>query len=151
MDFLQDEERPELRTRNADTSQELIKVRGWQVAPAELESVLISHPDIVDAAVIGVPATDDSGEFPRAYIVKRKPVLTYNNASAETEVVDKGGANELTEEDIRAYMRTKLSRFKALDGGVRFTEKIPKSVSGKILKRLLREQYAAEREGGPML
>jgi 4-coumarate--CoA ligase len=54
-----------------DRKKELIKVRGFQVAPPELEAVLLRHPDIVDASVIGVPASDYEGEALRAYVVQR--------------------------------------------------------------------------------
>lgn len=111
----------------ANTNQELIKVRGFQVAPAELEGVLLSHPDIIDCAVIGVKFGRDESEFPRAYIVK-KP----------------GSGDGLTQEDVKKYLAERLVYYKRLDGGVKFTEAIPKTASGKILKRLLREQAVKE-------
>lgn len=98
---------------------ELIKVRGFQVAPAELEGVLTAHPDIVDAAVIGIPISEDI-ELPRAYIVKRE-------------------GSSLQAEQVLAHMREHLARYKHLDGGVHFLREIPKLPSGKILKRVLRE------------
>lgn len=110
-----------------NTSQELIKVRGFQVAPAELEGVLLSHPDIIDCAIIGVQFGRDESEFPRAYVVK-KP----------------GSSAGLTEEDVKTFLAERLVYYKRLDGGVKFMEAIPKTASGKILKRLLREQAAKE-------
>lgn len=107
--------------------QELIKVRGFQVAPPELEAVLLSHPEIVDAAVIGVKKSRDDSELPRAYIVRRP-----------------GSGEKLTVEDIKKYMAERLVYYKRLDGGVVFRDAIPKNPSGKILKRILREEAAEE-------
>lgn len=93
----------------------------------------MSHPHIVDAAVIGVQLTPDT-ELPRAYVVRRP--------SPE-------GA-KLTEKEVFDYTAQRLTRYKRLEGGVKFVESIPKNASGKILKRLLREQAKKEiqQEGG---
>ena len=118
------------RTRKwyiVDRKKELIKVRGFQVAPPELEAVLLSHPQIVDAAVIGVADSGSDGELPRAYVVKRP-----------------GSGDGLTGEEVKGYLAPKLAKYKALAGGVRFVEAIPKNASGKILKRVLREEAAKE-------
>lgn len=103
-------------------------MRGFQVAPPELEGVLLGHPDIVDAAVIGVmePARDGS-ELPRAYIVRRP-----------------GSDGRLTTAELHKYMRERLASYKMLEGGVVYVDAIPKNASGKILKRLLREQAKQE-------
>lgn len=114
---------------------ELIKVRGFQVAPAELEGILLSHPDIVDVAVIGVTLTrseSSDSEFPRAYVVRRP-----------------GTGASLAVEDVKKYIEDRLVYYKRLDGGVVFVPAIPKNASGKILKRILREQ--AEKEMGAKL
>ena len=120
-----------------DPTQELIKVRGFQVAPAELEGVLLSHPDISDAAVIGVSAGGTSSkhslakageegtESPRAYIVL-KP------------------GSRMEEKEVQSYMRTRLAGYKQLAGGVRFVASIPKNASGKILKKDLKEMARRE-------
>ncbi|KAI5460438.1 putative AMP-binding enzyme [Mariannaea sp. PMI_226] len=105
-------------------SKELIKVRGFQVAPAELEAELTAHPEIDDAAVIGVTFENDN-ELPRAYIVPRP------------------GSN-LTEAQVHDYMKDRLARFKQLAGGIRFVTAIPKLASGKILKRVLKEDAKRE-------
>ena len=113
----------------ADRKKELIKVRAFQVAPPELEAVLLSHPQIVDAAVIGVPAPNpDDGQLPRAYVVRRPG--------------EHGDA--VTEAEIKAHVAGKLAKFKHLEGGVMFVSAIPKNASGKILKRLLREEAKQE-------
>ncbi|KAJ9200298.1 hypothetical protein DTO164E3_3005 [Paecilomyces variotii] len=98
-------------------SKELIKVRGWQVAPAEIEAVLLQHPLIADAAVIGV-TLDQAGhnEVPRAFVV---PTLGLSK-------------NKLTADEVYKFARSQLSSYKALDGGVSFVAEIPRTPSGKI-------------------
>ncbi|KAL4795443.1 hypothetical protein BDV19DRAFT_378896 [Aspergillus venezuelensis] len=114
-----------------DRKKELIKVKGNQVAPAELEAILLEHPAVADAAVIGVPWNDD--EAPRAYIVL-KP--------GKTAVAT----------DITTFMEGKVSRIKRITGGVVFQESIPKNPSGKILRKALRDQAKQEmREIGAKL
>ncbi|XP_065564742.1 uncharacterized protein LOC136030049 [Artemia franciscana] len=102
-----------------DRLKELIKVKGLQVAPNELEDLLRSHPAVLDAAVIGVP-DDRSGELPRGYIVK-KP------------------GSDLDESQLCQFIAEKVSSHKQLAGGVVFMEAIPKSPTGKILRRLLKQ------------
>jgi 4-coumarate--CoA ligase len=91
-----------------DRVKELIKVKGNQVAPAELEALLLEHPQISDAAVIGV--TIDGSEVPRAYVVLQ---------------VDATG--KVQEEEIAAWLAKRVSRFKRLVGGVVFAGSIPKN------------------------
>lgn len=102
-----------------DRLKELIKVKGLQVAPAELEALLQSHPQIADAAVIGVP-DERLGEAPKGYVVRRE------------------GGGDLTEEEVMEYVKENLAEHKWLVGGVEFVEAVPKSASGKILRRNLR-------------
>ncbi|KAK5121310.1 hypothetical protein LTR85_005476 [Meristemomyces frigidus] len=110
-----------------DRKKELIKVRGFQVAPSELEGVLLAHPGIVDVAVIGIPAAtaDFGSEAPRAYVVRRAGM-------------------SVEEGDVHAWVEERLARYKRLEGGVKFVEGIPKTASGKILKRVLREEVKRE-------
>ncbi|KAE8378625.1 hypothetical protein BDV26DRAFT_292023 [Aspergillus bertholletiae] len=114
-----------------DRKKELIKVRGFQVAPPELEAVLLSHPLIVDAAVIGLRDVLPDSELPRAYVTRRP-----------------GVGDKLTEKEVQEYVAERLAKYKALTGGVRFLDAIPKNASGKILKRLLREQAQKEVQAG---
>jgi 4-coumarate--CoA ligase len=107
-----------------DRIKELIKVRGYPVAPAELEALLLTHPAVNDAAVIQV-ADAAAGELPRAYVVLKEP----------------GAA---TEKDIYEWTKEKVAAYKRLDGGVVFVDTIPKSASGKILRRILRDQAKEE-------
>ena len=90
-------------------------MRGWQVSPAELEGVLRTHPQILDAAVIGVKL--NNSEAPRALVVRSDTTLS--------------------EDTVKEYIATLLVGYKHLDGGVSFVESIPKSPSGKILRKLL--------------
>ncbi|KAF3292468.1 hypothetical protein TWF132_005522 [Orbilia oligospora] len=116
-----------------DRKKEMIKVRGWQVAPAELEAILITHPLIKDAAVIGIKvgSENDEHEVPRAYVVP-------------TEV----GA--ITETEVKDFILSKLSKYKALDGGVYFVEAIPKSPAGKILKKIIRAEWLSKGDQKPI-
>lgn len=116
-----------------DRKKELIKVRGFQVAPPELEGVLLLHPQIVDAAVIsvtGFPGQPRELECPRAYVVRRPGPE----------------GDKLGEEEVKSWFGGRLARYKALTGGVVFVDAIPKNASGKILKRVLRERAKGELE-----
>ena len=100
-----------------DRVKELIKYKGYQVAPAELEAILLLHPDIADAAVIGVH-DEDGQEIPKAYVVRAPQV-----SLSEAEVIAHVGAHVAPYKKVRA---------------VQFLEQIPKSSSGKIMRRELR-------------
>jgi acyl-CoA synthetase (AMP-forming)/AMP-acid ligase II len=103
-----------------DRLKELIKVKGLQVAPSELENLLRKLPGVADCAVIGIPS-DSSGELPRAYIVK--------------------GDTSLSSDDVTGYIKKKVAPFKQLAGGVEFVDAIPKAATGKILRRELKRNY----------
>jgi acyl-CoA synthetase (AMP-forming)/AMP-acid ligase II len=111
-----------------DRIKELIKVRGYPVAPAELEALLLTHPKLSDAAVIPVP-DEMSGELPRAYVSLKEGVAQ----------------DDVTEDDIKEFVKEKVAPFKRLEGGVKFIDQVPKSASGKILRRVLVDQVKAER------
>lgn len=108
-----------------DRVKELIKYKGFQVPPAELEGVLVVHEGVEDCAVVGVFHEHLATELPRAFVV-----------------VKKGGS--VTEEDLIKWVETRVAHHKRLRGGVKFIEEIPKSASGKILRRLLRSQAEEE-------
>lgn len=104
-----------------DRLKELIKVKGFQVAPAELEALLRMHPDVDDAAVVGVP-DERSGEVPKAFIMVKDDA-------------------KVTEEDIKNFVKGKVSEYKELQGGVTFVDYIPKTSTGKILRTKLKNEY----------
>lgn len=108
-----------------DRKKELIKYKGLQVAPAELEALLVNHPDILDAAVIGVETEDGHNEVPRAYVV--------------------AGTKKISDKKIMRYVRETVAGHKQLRGGVVFVDAIPKSASGKILRKDLRVRARRER------
>lgn len=103
-----------------DRAKELIKYKGFQVAPAELEAILLTHPAVADAAVIPIP-DEEAGELPKAYVVLK------NVAEAE---------------EILAFVSARVAPFKKIRL-IEFIEKIPKSASGKILRRVLIEAERA--------
>ncbi|XP_050515863.1 uncharacterized protein LOC114340025 [Diabrotica virgifera virgifera] len=102
-----------------DRLKELIKYKGFQVAPAELEAVILNHPKVLDVGVVGVP-DELAGELPLAFVVKRPGV-------------------ELTEKELQTFVSKKVSPQKRLRGGIIFIDAIPKNPSGKILRRELRK------------
>ncbi|MER6343611.1 4-coumarate--CoA ligase family protein [Streptomyces sp. NPDC001595] len=103
-----------------DRVKELIKYKGFQVAPAELEALLLTHPGIADAAVIGVH-DDDRNEVPRAYVVRRPT------------------APDLSEGEVMMYVAERVAPYKRVRQ-VTFIDAVPRAVSGKILRRELRER-----------
>lgn len=113
-----------------DRKKDILKVRGWQVAPSELEAILLTHPQIAAVAVIGAPLPDGTGEVPRAYVVRKSTMAASYGVDAEQRV---------QEDEIKAYLARRLAKYKALDGGVQFIDEIPKNASGKPMKFKLRE------------
>ncbi|GAA3229981.1 hypothetical protein GCM10020256_43380 [Streptomyces thermocoprophilus] len=102
-----------------DRVKELIKYKGFQVAPAELEALLLTHPGIADAAVIG-EYDDDGTEIPHAFVV-RQPT-----------------APDLTETDVLMHVAERVAPYKRVRK-VTFIDAVPRAASGKILRRQLRE------------
>ncbi|KAL8682811.1 MAG: hypothetical protein Q9186_001140 [Xanthomendoza sp. 1 TL-2023] len=118
-----------------DRKKDIIKVHGWQVAPAELEAVLLTHPQVINAAVVGIPLGDGTGEVPQAFVVlKPKPLDGTYASDGELEVP------ETTEEELKIYLKSRLAKYKALNG-VTFVEDIPRTASGKPQKFKLRELH----------
>lgn len=93
-------------------------MKGFQVAPAELEEILRDHPCVADAAVIGVP-DHVNGEAPKAFVVAKSDV-------------------RVTKKDIEDFVNSKVTEYKRLKGGIVFLKSIPKTASGKILRRELK-------------
>ncbi|KAF8161247.1 AMP binding protein [Crassisporium funariophilum] len=119
-----------------DRRKELIKYKGFQVPPAELESVLLTHPDVADAAVIGVDSAKEATELPRAYVVHAKP------DAVRTEAEKAAFARSISQ-----WIQQKVARHKFLRGGVVVIDVVPKSAAGKILRRELRERAKEELAG----
>jgi acyl-CoA synthetase (AMP-forming)/AMP-acid ligase II len=108
-----------------DRTKELIKYKGLQVAPAELEALLLTHPAVLDAAVIR-KADEDAGEVPKAYVV-----LKPDDAARAT-----------TAEALMAWIAARVAPHKRIRH-LEFTDQIPKSASGKILRRVLVDRERA--------
>ncbi|MET7631246.1 MULTISPECIES: 4-coumarate--CoA ligase family protein [unclassified Streptomyces] len=111
-----------------DRVKELIKYKGYQVAPAELEALLLGHPSIADAAVIGVYDTDGN-EGPKAYLVRQAGVAP----------------DDLTADDVMAYVAERVAPYKKIRR-VEFIGAVPRATSGKILRRELRDREQADEE-----
>lgn len=109
-----------------DRNKDIIKVRGWQVSPTELESVLLQHDDIVDAGVIGVQLSKAPEEVPRAFVVRRP-------------------GSTVTEYDARSWMSERLARYKQVDRVI-FLKEIPRNPAGKIVRRFLKDGMYKEED-----
>lgn len=107
-----------------DRIKELIKYKGFQVPPAELEAILLTYPGIKDAAVIGIP-NEKTGELPMAFVMKQDGV-------------------NIREKDIIQYVNERVSNPKRLRGGIKFVDSIPKTPSGKLLRRELRHMLRSK-------
>ncbi|BEI80357.1 hypothetical protein CcaverHIS002_0108860 [Cutaneotrichosporon cavernicola] len=113
-----------------DRVKELIKYKGFQVPPAELEALLLQHPEVVDVGVIGIYDKSQATELPRAYLVTRDKLDARREAALGKHVAE--------------WVAGRVANHKKLRGGVRIIEAIPKSASGKILRKELRVLAEAE-------
>ena len=107
-----------------DRTKELIKYKAFQVAPAELESVLLANPAIAEACVIGI-ADEEAGEVPKAYVVKK---------------------SEISADEVLAWVAARVAPFKKVRA-VEFIDQLPKSPTGKLLRRVLKERERAAAAG----
>ncbi|KAJ4374803.1 hypothetical protein N0V83_001880 [Neocucurbitaria cava] len=114
-----------------DRIKELIKVQGHQVAPAELEAHLLAHPAVNDCAVIQIP-NEKTGEVPKAFVVKSPSIGLEEN-------------DRVIAREIQKHVENHKARYKWISGGIEFVDEIPKSPSGKILRRLLRDREKEKR------
>ncbi|RMZ87409.1 hypothetical protein DV736_g5361, partial [Chaetothyriales sp. CBS 134916] len=103
-----------------DRKKELIKVNGLQVAPAELEAILLEHDDVADAAAVGIVVHDE--EMPRAYVV-----------------LQDRAKGKIWEKDIQDFVAKKVANHKKLTGGVKFIDEVPKLASGKIVRKVMKQ------------
>ena len=111
-----------------DRVKDLSSTRDSKYRLLNLEGLLVSHNKIDDVAVIGKYNKDEATEVPHVYVVLKKGVK----------------ADKETEKRITDWLASKVASHKRLRGGVKFIDKIPKSASGKILRRLLKERALAE-------
>ncbi|KAI6341439.1 hypothetical protein MCOR25_011205 [Pyricularia grisea] len=119
-----------------DRLKELIKYKGFQVAPAELEGLLLGHPEVADVGVVGIQDKELASEVPRAYVVLK----------------DQKAGGEAKAKELVDWVASKVAPHKKLRGGVVLVDAIPKSPSGKILRRVLRDVAKKdERSGGAKL
>lgn len=102
-----------------DRKKELIKSKGHQVAPAELEAILLKHPEVIDCAVTGAFSEEEQSELPRGYVVLRNP-------------------SEKVALEVKQWFDESVSRHKRLWGGICIIDAVPKNASGKLLRRNLR-------------
>jgi acyl-CoA synthetase (AMP-forming)/AMP-acid ligase II len=105
-----------------DRAKELIKYKALQIAPAELEAILLDHPAIAEAAVIGI-SDEEAGEVPKAFVVRKA---------------------DLTAEEVMAFVAQRVAPYKKVRA-VEFMDQLPKSLTGKLLRRVLIDR---EREQG---
>ncbi|KAH7913982.1 hypothetical protein BJ138DRAFT_1170978 [Hygrophoropsis aurantiaca] len=117
-----------------DRIKEMLKVRGYQVAPAELEGCLLDHPDVADTCVVSIQ-DDYSGELPLAFVV-------LHPEAAKRAASDSQSAEQIKQSIMKHVADNKVS-YKKLAGGVEFIESIPKNPSGKLLRRVLRDKARA--------
>ncbi|TLD22457.1 4-coumarate-CoA ligase [Venturia nashicola] len=116
-----------------DRIKELIKYKGAQIAPAEIEGLLDTHPAVLEAAVCGIPDPSEGAssggaahsEIPRAYVIRQKDA-------------------KVTEEELKEFVKSKLAAYKQLRGGVFFVDELPKNGTNKLLRRELRERALKE-------
>lgn len=114
-----------------DRLKELIKYKGFQIAPAELEALIITHPAVADVAVIGIP-DNEAGEVPMACVVMQGGLKTRTQLEIDN-----------TAHSIKEYVGKHLARYKRVRE-VQWMETIPKSASGKVLRRVIRDRYHRE-------
>ncbi|KAJ8583879.1 acetyl-CoA synthetase-like protein [Rhizopogon salebrosus TDB-379] len=114
-----------------DRLKEMLKVRGFQVAPAELEGCILDHPDVTDTCVVGIP-DDYSGELPLAFVVLRPTIA--QRVKEDPRVADDVKAS------IMKHVADNKVAYKKLAGGVELIDVIPKNPSGKLLRRVLRDK-----------
>ena len=102
-----------------DRQKEMIKYKGFQVSPAELEGLLLEHPAVADVAAIGIPEPE-SGEIPKAFVVCKQ-------------------GTQVSEQELLRFVARQVATFKQIRQ-IEFVDTIPKNPSGKILRRVLIEK-----------
>ena len=111
-----------------DRIKEMIKYKGFQVTPSELEDKLLGHPDVADACVVGVWSEEQATELPVGVVVLKSTSRPTTN-----------GHDAATRRSINNWINRQVAGYKRLRGGVHFVETIPKSPSGKMLRKQVKE------------
>lgn len=119
-----------------DRLKEMIKYKGLQIAPSELEDLLVQHPHVIDAAVCAIYSHEQASEVPLAYVSLAAP---HHNLPAEKMI--------RVLEEVRSWIDGQVAGYKKLRGGVFHLQTLPKNPSGKILRRELPAKKKEERIG----
>jgi long-chain acyl-CoA synthetase len=109
---------PDGQVTIVDRIKDMILVSGFNVYPNEVEDILVTHPGVLEAAVVGLP-DEQSGELVAAYVVRKDPALTV--------------------EELRGFCRERLTPYK-IPRRIEFRDSVPKTNVGKVLRRALREE-----------
>lgn len=129
-----------------DRIKELIKYKGFQVPPVEIENLLLTHPAIQDCAVIGRNCDVEVTELPTAFCVLKPSALQSLSAlpSGWTELDTEGQSvvnlEQVLARELMNFVAQKVANYKKLRGGIVFTDSIPRVPAGKILRRVLKER-----------
>jgi len=113
----------------------MIKYKGFQVAPSELEDLLLRHPDVIDAAVCAVYDASQASEIPLAYV----SLANHHNEKQSSEV-------QLVLDNVRKWFDGQVAGYKKMRGGIHHLQALPKTTSGKILRRNLPAKIREQRE-----
>jgi 4-coumarate--CoA ligase len=127
----------------------MLKVRGFQVAPAELEGCILDHPNVTDTCVVGIQ-DEYSGELPLAFVVLRPDAAKRVEESPDAADEIKASIMKVSASNLQGMCRAYLPTlqhvadnkvgYKKLAGGVEFIDVVPKNPSGKLLRRVLRDK-----------
>ncbi|RVX66589.1 hypothetical protein B0A52_09466 [Exophiala mesophila] len=115
-----------------DRIKEMIKYKGMQVIPSELEGKLLAHPDVEDACVVGQWVEEQATELPHGFVVIKQSAKPRGEEAIVTE--------------IHAWLNPQIANHKRLRGGITIIDAVPKSTSGKILRRQLKETLNVKRQ-----
>ncbi len=127
---------PDFTLTITDRAKELIKSLGFQVAPAELEALLQTHPAVQRAIVVGLPTDDGTGnELPYAQVQLQ--------AQATAQLGGDAAKKQALAEELRAFVASNVSNYKQLRGGLDIVDAVPVSPTGKLLRRVVKDSKLA--------
>lgn len=127
--------------------QELIKYKGLQIAPAEIEGLLIEHPEIMEAAVVGVPESSSASEQADSMAASNEAPKAFTMSEVPRAYVVRMPPSSISEDIVKDFVKERLASYKHLKGGVVFVDELPKNALGKILRRELRDRAEVEIRG----